>query len=126
MNSKIESFSKTIYEWLSQFATTYRNELPADSSIQVADLYIKMSGYYDNFATKFIFPLKIYKQNTTSHSEVIAVADRISQAIGNGGLLIRGNGVTIVVYKGSPFYQDLQDENETIRAGYVNLEISIY
>lgn len=123
---KIEGFNKTIYEWLSQFATTYRNELPAEPNIQIADLYIKMSGYYDNFATRFIFPLKIYKQNTTSHLEVVKIADKISKEIGDGGLLIKGNGVTIVIYKGSPFYQDMQDEDTTIRAGYVNLEISIY
>lgn len=124
--SKIEAFGEEIYKWLSQFATTYRNELPADPNIKVADLYIKIGGYYDNFATRFIYPLKIYKQNTTSHREVIEVADNISKAIGDGGLLIRGNGVTIVIYKGSPFYQDMQDEDNTIRAGYVNLEISIY
>lgn len=124
--NRIEDFNKAMYEWLSQFATTYRNELPAEPSIQVPDLYIKIGGYYDGFASRFIYPIKIYNEKTTTHLNVIEIADRIEKAIGNGGLLIHKNSVIIALYKGSPFYQDLPDEDETIRAGYVNLEVKVY
>lgn len=125
-NTKALLFGKKIYEWLTEFAPTYRGVLPA--GVQPEDLYIRFNGAYDDFATQFIFPIYIYKHNTTSYSSVILLADKIGAAVGHNGLLIGDdeNKIKIKIDRGSPFYQDMQDEDNTVRAGMVNLIITIY
>lgn len=115
-----------IYEWLSQFATTYRGVLPA--GVKPANKYLQYSGYVDYFATQFILPVQIYTLNTTSYAGVLEIADAISEAVTEGGTLIGDDAgtVKIKIMKGSPFYQDKQDEDETVRAGYINLEVTVY
>lgn len=122
--SKIRIFGQRIYEWLSQFATTYRGVLP--SGQLTSDLYLRFDGYYDNFATQFIFPVQIYSQDTTSYSSVLQIADKIEKEVSNGGVLVIYDDIRFKIDKGSPFYQDKPDEDETVRAGYVNLLITIY
>ena len=115
-----------IYEWLSQFATTYRGVLPA--GVKPANKYLQYSGYVDYFARQFILPVQIYTLNTTSYAGVLEIADAISEAVTEGGTLIGDDAgtVKIKIMKGSPFYQDKQDEDETVRAGYINLEVTVY
>ena len=118
------AFGKRFYEWLSTFAPTYRGVLPVGEKPD--DLYLRFSGYADRFATSFIMPVEIYKTNTTSYSSVLQIAKNIGDAIGDGGLLVIYDDVRFKIDKGSPFYQDKQDEDATVRAGYINLEITIY
>lgn len=115
-----------IYEWLSKFATTYRGVLPA--GVKPANKYLQYSGYVDYFAQQFILPVQIYTLNTTSYAGVLEIADAIAAAVTEGGTLIGDDAgtVKIKIMKGSPFYQDKQDEDETVRAGYINLEITVY
>lgn len=115
-----------IYEWLSKFATTYRGVLPA--GVKPANKYLQYSGYVDYFATQFILPVQIYTLNTTSYAGVLEIADAIAAAVTEGGTLIGDDAgtVKIKIMKGSPFYQDKQDEDETVRAGYINLEVTVY
>lgn len=113
-----------LYEWLSQFATTYRGVLPA--GVKPSNKYLQYSGYVDYFAQQFILPVQIYTLNTTSYAGVLDIADKISEAATEAGTLIGDDTVKIKIDKGSPFYQDKQDEDETVRAGYVNLIITVY
>lgn len=113
-----------VYEWLSQFATTYRGVLPA--GVTPEKKYLKYDGYVDYFATQFILPVQIYTLGTTSYADVLDIADKISEAVTEAGTLIGDDTVKIKIDKGSPFYQDKQDEDETVRAGYVNLIITVY
>lgn len=122
--SKILLFSKRIYEWLKDFAPAYSGVLP--NNMQPEDLYLRYDIYFDTFASQFIFPVQIYKQKTTSYSSVILIADEIGNAIGENGLLIGDDEIKIKIDKGSPFYQNKPDEDETVRAGYINLIITIY
>lgn len=124
VKSKISLFGHLIYEWLSTFAPTYRGVLPA--GVKPANVYLKIGGYADDFATQFIFPVQIYTLNTTSYGSVALIADEIGNAIGNGGILLSDEGIRVKIEKGSPYYQDKDDEDETVRAGYVNLLITIY
>ena len=71
-------------------------------------------------------PVQIYTLNTTSYERVIKVVDKIEQAVTEAGTLIGDDEIKIKIDKGSPFYQDKQDEDETVRAGYINLIITIY
>lgn len=113
-----------IYEWLSQFATTYRGVLPA--GVTPEKKYLQYDGYVDYFATQFILPVQIYTLGTTSYADVLDIADKISEAVTEAGTLIGDDTVKIKIDKGSPFYQDKEDEDETVRAGYVNLIITVY
>lgn len=124
VENRIIAFGKRFYEWLSQFGTVYRGVLP--SGVEPGDLYLRFDGYADKFATPFIMPVQIYKHNTTSYSSVLQVAESIGNAISEGGVLVIFDDVRFKVDKGSPFYQDKQDEDKTVRAGYINLEITIY
>lgn len=113
-----------IYEWLSQFATTYRGVLPA--GLKPANKYLQYSGYVDYFAQQFILPVQIYMLNTTSYEQVLQLADKIESAVTEAGVLIGDKDLKIKIMKGSPFYQDKEDEDETVRAGYINLEVTVY
>lgn len=124
IEDKTIAFGKRFYEWLSTFAPTYRGVLPV--GVKPDDLYLRFSGYADKFATSFIMPVEIYKTNTSSYSSVLQIAKKIGDAVGEGGLLVIYDDVRFKIDKGSPFYQDKQDEDATVRAGYLNLEITIY
>lgn len=127
MTDRTIAFAKSFYSWLGKFGVAvYRGVLP--SGVTPDDLYIRFGGYSDNFATAFIMPIEIYKTNTTSYAEVLRIAKAIGDEVGEGGTLVIDdeNGVRYAVYKGSPFYQDKADEDPTVRAGYINLEITIY
>ena len=113
-----------LFQWLSQFATTYRGVLPA--GVTPEKKYLQYDGYVDYFATQFILPVQIYTLGTTSYAGVLDIADKISEAVTEAGTLIGDDTVKIKIDKGSPFYQDKQDEDETVRAGYVNLIITVY
>lgn len=124
MSVKILTVGQMLYQWLSQFAPTYRGVLPA--GIKPESPYLQFSGYYDNFATQFILPVQIYQLNTTSYEGVLQLADKIESAVTEAGILISDTDIKIKIEKGSPFYQDRTDEDETVRAGYINLIITIY
>ena len=124
MSVKILTVGQMLYQWLSQFAPTYRGVLPA--GIKPESPYLQFSGYYDNFATQFILPVQIYQLNTTSYEGVLKLADKIESAVTEAGILISDADIKIKIEKGSPFYQDKQDEDETVRAGYINLIITVY
>ena len=124
MSVKILTVGQRLYQWLSQFAPTYRGVLPA--GIKPESPYLQFSGYYDNFATQFILPVQIYQLNTTSYEGVLQLADKIESAVTEAGILISDEKIKIKIEKGSPFYQDKQDEDETVRAGYINLIITVY
>lgn len=124
MSVKILTVGQMLYQWLSQFAPTYRGVLPA--GIKPESPYLQFSGYYDNFATQFILPVQIYQLNTTSYEGVLQLADKIESAVTEAGILLSDEKIKIKIEKGSPFYQDKQDEDETVRAGYINLIITVY
>ena len=124
MSIKILTVGQMLYQWLSQFAPTYRGILPA--GIKPESPYLQFSGYYDNFATQFISPVQIYQLNTTSYEGVLQLADKIESAVTEAGILLSDEKIKIKIEKGSPFYQDKQDEDETVRAGYINLLITVY
>ena len=124
MSVKILTVGQMLYQWLSQFAPTYRGVLPA--GIKPESPYLQFSGYYDNFATQFILPVQIYQLNTTSYEGVLQLADKIESAVTEAGILISDADIKIKIEKGSPFYQDKADEDETVRAGYINLIITVY
>ena len=53
------------------------------------------------------------------------IVDNIESTITENGIRVSSDWGYITIYKGSPFYQDKPDEDDTIRAGYVNLLIRV-
>lgn len=120
-----ENYAKTLYNWLSNFANTYRTPVIFDAENPQPNEYIEYSAQVGNFASQFIQPIIIYSKST-SYKYVWQIADQIEQAVTEHGILLRDDWGYIKVEKGSPFYQDKPDEDDSICAGYINLLLTIY
>lgn len=120
-----ENYARTLYMWLSQFAPTFREPIQFDEDHPQPNEYITYSANTGNFAESFIQPISIYSKST-GWTNVMAIVDAIEENIGESGTRIVSDLGVMVIYKGSPFYQDKPDEDSSIRAGYVNLLIKVY
>ena len=121
-------YATTLYEWLSQFAPTFRSPILStsfDSDNPKPSDYIEYSSDVSNFGSEFIQAITIYTQST-GFSKLMDIVDGIEEAIKENGIRIDKDWGYITINKGSPFYQDKPDEDDTIRAGYVNLLIKVY
>lgn len=117
-------YSAAFQKWLNGICTAYRGVLP--SKVKPTSPYILYNMYVEKFGTSFIQPLRIYAENTSNVTEILQVLDAIDSAVGEGGYLLMSENIRAVIRKGSPFYQDMDDEEENVKSGYVNLEITIY
>lgn len=122
------NYATTIYEWLSEFAPTFRSPILTtifNENNPKPNDYIEYSADVGNFNTEFIQAITIYT-NSTSFTRLMKIVDNIEEAIKEDGLKIKKDWGYITIRKGSPFYQDKPDEDDTIRAGYINLLIRVY
>lgn len=122
------NYATTLYQWLSQFAPTFREPLNTtifDANNPKPTEYITYSSDVSNFGTEFIQAITIYSQST-SHNKVMDIVDDIESNVGESGIRLSRDWGYITIKKGSPFYQDKPDEDDTIRAGYVNLLVNVY
>lgn len=118
-------YATTLYNWLSTFAPTYREPVQFDSENPMPDEYISYSADVGAFGQEFIQAITIYSKST-AWTYVHDIADDIEEAIGEHGIVLRNEWGYIKVMKGNPFYQDKPDEDSSIRAGYINLLLTIY
>ena len=122
------NYSNTIYEWLSNFAPTFRSpidELTFNEEHPKPNEYIEYSSSTGNFATSFIQALTI-NSKSTAYTNVMNIADAIENAVGEKGIVLRKEWGYVKIEKGNPFYQDKIDEDSEYRAGYINLLVTIY
>lgn len=122
-----KDYATTLYEWLSKFAPTYRSPVLStvfDENNPQPNEYIEYSANMGNFNSDFIQAITIYSKST-AYTKVMEIVDKIESAITENGIRVSGDWGYITIYKGSPFYQDKTDEDDTIRAGYVNLLIRV-
>lgn len=120
-------YATTLYNWLSGFLPTYRSPITStlfDEENPRPNEYIEYSADIGNFNKEFIQPITIYSQST-SYNNIMNIVDEIEDLIGENGLKISDNWGYIIIYKGTPFYQDKPDEDDNIRAGYVNFLVRI-
>ena len=120
-----QKYVTTLYNWLSKFTTIYREPVQFDADNPQPNEYITYSAVVNNFAEQFIQPITIYSKST-SYKYVWEIADAIESDISERGIVIRDEWGYLKIEKGNPFYQDNSDEDTSIRAGYVNLQITIY
>lgn len=121
-------YASTLYKWLKQFAPTYRTPVLStlfNKDNPKPDEYIEYSSNVGNFNTEFIQAITIYSKST-SFNKVMDIVDAIEDAIKENGIRVSDEWGYITIKKGTPFYQDKPDEDDTIRAGYVNLLVRVY
>lgn len=112
----MQVYENDLYDFLSQFTQVFRGVLPSGMS---ADTYILINMQENETLTQFIQPFIIYTHKTTSFARIKAIKDNIANAIDNG-LIYK----SLIIYKGTPFYQDRTDEAENTKSGYINLLIT--
>lgn len=128
MGNLTKNYATAIYEWLNTFAPTYREPLTEgmfDENNPKPNEYIVYSTVVNNFSQSYLQSIIIYS-HSTAYTKLMEIVDRIESAIGEFGLLKNYSWGNIKIYKGNPFYQDKIDEDSSYRAGYINLQISIY
>lgn len=121
-------YATTLYNWLSDFAPTYRRPIQEglfDANNPQPNEYISYSAEVGNFNGEFIQAITILSKST-SYNNIMDIVDDIESEIGEGGVKVSDTWGYMTIYKGSPFYQDKEDEDSSYRAGYVNLLIRIY
>ena len=122
-----KNYATTMYNWLSKFATTFRSPILSsvfDEQNPQPNEYIEYSADMGNFNSDFIQAITIYSKST-AYTKVMEIVDNIESTITENGIRVSSDWGYITIYKGSPFYQDKPDEDDTIRAGYVNLLIRV-
>lgn len=122
-----KNYGTTLYTWLSKFAPTFREPVTPKQLENKGNHteYITYSSTNGNFSGSFIQPISIYSKST-AYSHIMDIVDAIENAIGESGIRLNEEWGTLTIYKGNPFYQDKAEEDTAYRAGYVNLEITIY
>lgn len=120
-----KNYASTLYEWLNSIAPTFRSPLVFDKDHPAPDEYIEYSVSVGNFNTEFIQPITIYSQST-GFNNLMEIVDNIESQVTEKGLKLQDDWGYIVIHKGTPFAQDKPDEDESVRASYVNLLVKIY
>lgn len=121
------NYAESLYEWLSGFAPTFRRPIQEglfDNDNPQPNEYISYSAEVGNFNTEFIQAITVYSKST-SYNNLMTIVDDIEGAIKENGTKIEGDWGYIIIYKGSPFYQDKEDEDSSYRAGYINLLVRV-
>ena len=122
----LKNYATTLYNWLSGFASTYREPVIFDADNPQPNDYITYSASTSGFAEQFIQSISIYTKST-GFTRLMEIADDIQSAVGESGCVIGSDEWGYIsIFKGSPFYQDKPEEDESYRAGYINLLVTIY
>ena len=122
-----KDYSTTLFEWLSEFAPTFRSPILSSTFNEnnpKPNEYIEYSANAGNFNTDFMQAITLYS-TSTSYTYLLDIVDKIERAITDNGTIVQADWGYMTIYKGSPFYQDKPDEDDNIRAGYVNMIIRI-
>ena len=125
--SLTRDYATTLYQWLSSFAPTFRRPIQEgtfDADNSEPSEYISYSADVGNFNTEFIQAITVFSKST-GYNNLMTIVDNIENAISESGVRVEDDWGYITIYKGSPFYQDKEDEDSSYRAGYINLLIRV-
>lgn len=116
-------YSKTLTAFLNQVSPTYEGYILAKNVVEKK--YITYNAVVGDDGEEFIQPLSIYAKYT-SYAKVKEIADALENIITSKGIKIDSSWGVMTIYKGSPYYQNKADEDDNIRAGYINLRIKLW
>ena len=108
--------------WLNTILATYQEPVPTGTALP----YISFTYTQPRTSEAVIQPITIWTQSESSYAAAYGYANSIETAIGEAGKLIQGTNCELWIKKGSPFAQNQNDDERTIRAVRINLEISYY
>lgn len=119
----IKDYVEDIYNFLNQFSTPYMsNQVPANNqnlnnSLFVSYPYATYNLIVEDYRNKGLLQLRFYDKSDNIKT-LVNIVDKLDNVVGDG--YIYNN---IVLHKGSPFIQDIEQEDLTIKCLYVLLEI---
>lgn len=118
MNSRqaLDSFWKR-FTW-----NAWEENTVPDDALKDYVHYITYTAAWSEFDRAIMLSASIWERST-SWQNVVEKAEEIAAAIGPGGAVIPFTGGGIWIKRGSPFYQEMPDEDDTVRRIYLNLEV---
>lgn len=111
-----------LINWLNGFLTTYQEPVSDTATLPYISLDTQVARNY----TTVIQGLTIWTRSENSYADAYHYADLIESTIGEDGVIVNGTNCKLWIKKGDPFCQNLNDDDRTIRAVYINLEIHFY
>lgn len=111
-----------LYEWFNTLGIPFYVNTNVPDDVQFPyGTYENVTGSFGDDAVSITVYLYYY---TTGEKEINAMAEKISKAIGLGGVIIPCDDGSIWVKRGTPFCQAIRDdEDQSYKRRYINLEI---
>lgn len=114
--------AKALIAWLNTFLVTYQEPVTVVATLP----YMSIGFEQPRNSEATIQQVNIWTRSENSYKAAYEYADLIEAELGEVGKLISGSGCKLWIKKGSPFVQNRNDDERTIRAVMINLEISYY
>lgn len=117
------TYKRTIYDFLREFAQPYdTNQVPANNQGLNNDLkvnfpYITYNSTLENWDTDGLLQAYIY-DDSDSALKIWTIASKMEEKIKEGYIVN-----DIIIHKGSPFAQQIPQEDKTIKCLYLNFKI---
>lgn len=115
---------QTLHQFWSSFGLKAYNEntVPDDAMVVNGNKYLTYSVVVSNFDAPVLATASLWFRST-SWDATIAKAEEINRALGHGGKVLPFDHGYLWIKRGDPFYQLLDDEDDTVRRAYLNVEL---
>lgn len=116
--SYIEYCSELI-SFFNSIVPSYRNIAPTNAEFP----YMIYTIEAEDFTEKSLLNLIVYSKSS-SYLELSKIIEKIEQELPyNQGKILDTNSGNIAIFRGSPFIQDYPQDNDLIKAIYINIEV---
>ena len=106
-----------LYNFYSQFLPAYEeNSVPDDAVLP----YLTYSMLTDDFGAEIALTVSVWYRET-SWANCNAKTREIETAVSAGGVILPCDGGGIWLKRGTPFAQNMADDDDQIRRKYINL-----
>lgn len=122
--ANVMDYKQQVYDFLKEFATPYdENQVPANnqglnSNLKVNFPYITYIPYIESWDNDGLCQVYIYDKGNSSR-KVNDIAKQIEEKVKEGCIFN-----DIIIHKGSPFVQEIAQEDRTIKCLFMNLQIN--
>lgn len=106
-----------LYEFYSQFLTAYEETAVPDDAVLP---YITYDIVTDSWNSETALTCSVWYRST-SWAQCNAKTREIGDTIGRGGIVLPCDGGAIWLKRGTPFAQNMTDDDDAIRRKYINI-----
>ena len=106
-----------LYEFYSQFLTAYEETAVPDDAVLP---YITYDIVTDSWNSETALTCSVWYRST-SWAQCNAKTREIGDTIGRGGIVLPCDGGTTWLKRGTPFAQNMTDDDDAIRRKYINI-----